>query len=81
MGFGPQGQQAYRKLVNFSLWLPAPRGLEKVPSFPETCSAGPFPGGGEEGGHRRDGHLQGCFLSAPGTQSRRFAVASGAGRL
>lgn len=60
MGFGPQGQQAYRKLVNFSLWLPAPRGTDQS-SLPSLRPALQVP---SLGGKKGDTGLMGTFRNA-----------------
>lgn len=52
-------------------------GRPKFPSFLKTCSA-QVPVGGDRG---RNGHRPGYFLSTPGTQSPRSAVAADGGRL
>lgn len=75
MGFEPQGQKAYCKLVNFFLWLLAPRGERpKLLFFPETalCVVQSPGWGGRDTG--RDLHLQRRLISIPGCQSPRFAV-------
>lgn len=70
MGFGPQGQQAYRKLVNFSLWLPAPRGTDQS-SLPSLRPALHRSLGGRKGdtgvmGTFRDAFSELQLLKAPG---------------